>query len=410
MLREFFLSPQPKIAVVAWAGFVLFTCHSIFRAWISWRLSQWYKRFYDHIQSSVELMGDAEFDSMGAKRQITWLLVEFGWIVLPGLVVHPALKFVRSRWVFEWRMQLSKAYVRRWKVDLPSIEGASQRVQEDTSRFARGVETTVSVILDSLCTLVAFSPILVEIGGQVAPPWIEDANATEWNVGSGSEPWGVDDRWPAAWLWFMASWSALGGIGISACVGRRLVRLEVNNQCVEAHFRKQLIALEDSPSAPYTELVESVKDDSGSSRKADIDPTWTELRNNYYALFRNFLYMNVWLGLFDQVNVIVPYLLAANRLFDGDPRRRISLGLLVQLSSCYGRIFDSLAIVTENWAAVNDWRSVLRRLSEFEKTLYDPLYTTELNVAISSTTQEPTGGGEWGASACAKAGSRPPSV
>jgi peptide/bleomycin uptake transporter len=367
-------------------------------------LSQWYKRFYDHIQLSVEAYSVEEatamntngtrFDAVAAQNNIMWLLLEFTWIVIPLLVIHPCFKLFRSFWVFEWRMQLSQAYVRRWKVDIQPIEGAAQRVQEDTNRFARGVETTVSVILDSICTLVAFSPILIEIGSQVAPPWAApsitqlsavspiDQSAVSPIDQSGSGEWGDPSdvslpvpEWSPYWLWLLASTSAIGGIGISAFVGRHLVVLEVNNQTIEAHFRKQLIHLETYHANGYSERI------GGATKldlKKEIDPTWKSLRKNYYSLFFNFMYMNLWLGVFDQTNVIVPYLLAAHRLFETDPSRRITLGLLVQLSSCYGRIFDSLAIVTENWAAVNDWRSVLRRLNEYERTLYDHRFTTEL--------------------------------
>ena len=39
-------------------------------------------------------------------------------------------------------------------------EGASQRVQEDTLKFARIMEGLGTELLDSLMTLIAFTPIL----------------------------------------------------------------------------------------------------------------------------------------------------------------------------------------------------------------------------------------------------------
>ena len=46
-------------------------------------------------------------------------------------------------------------------------EGASQRVQEDTLKFARIMEGLGTGLLDSLMTLVAFTPILWGLSKQI---------------------------------------------------------------------------------------------------------------------------------------------------------------------------------------------------------------------------------------------------
>ena len=47
---------------------------------------------------------------------------------------------------------------------VPPIEGASQRLHEDTQRFSTGLDLFLGIVLDALCTLVVFTPILFDLG------------------------------------------------------------------------------------------------------------------------------------------------------------------------------------------------------------------------------------------------------
>ena len=56
-------------------------------------------------------------------------------------------------------------------------EGASQRVQEDTLKFARIMEGLGVGLLDSIMTLIAFLPILWGLSKQVNMlPWIGEVD------------------------------------------------------------------------------------------------------------------------------------------------------------------------------------------------------------------------------------------
>ena len=76
---------------------------------------------------------------------------------------------------------------------------------------------------------------------------------------------------------------------------------------------------------------------------------------------------------------IAPYALYAPLLFEPDPDKRISLGILVQVSNAFGKVFGALSVVADNWAHVNDFRSVLVRLKEFEQSLYSKKTLTSTN-------------------------------
>ena len=184
MLSQFFLSKSYSTTFTAWLGLLLVVGHSFFNAYLKYALNQWYERFYDVLQSaSVELadlpnatasdqtLALEQEAGLSSSRAHVWsLLGEFCSIIAPALLVHPVARWVRSAWTFCWRMALIQFYTRMWDPNVDPVEGASQRLHEDTQRFASGVEVCLSTILDSVCTVAVFTPILLTLGGEVQCP------------------------------------------------------------------------------------------------------------------------------------------------------------------------------------------------------------------------------------------------
>lgn len=420
MLREFFLQGAPTRLLGAWFGIAAFLGHAGFRAYLKWALNNWYRVFYDAIGSGVQQSIYDNHDAHGSgeagsgdlfgihalaaeRAHVSQLLVEFAWLVAPAVVVHPVSKWIASMWRFAWRVALVEAYLQRYDVTLPAIEGAAQRIHEDTQRFENGIYTCFTVVLDSLLTLGVFIPVLIDVGGRAMPP-------------------GID--WPP-WLVCIAVSAALGGLGISMAVGHRLVSLEVANQMVEGQLRTKLVQLQETPHVVVGRLPNimtteelnaaiqsctAMQDtyqihDAGTlaipgagvgialnghgapplspqplpipapkprpvAPKVYFDAVLGDLWSNYRRLFANFAAFNLWITTFDQTLVVLPYVLVAPLIFAEDPARRISLGTLTQVSNAFSQVFSALSVVSENWTAVNDFRSTLVRLREFEGTLY----------------------------------------
>ena len=330
MLREFFCADQHK--VFAWFGLVVFLGHQGFKAYLAAAINDWYGHFYDILQTHVEEgSGVVEFESgsgqdgfADARAKVWDELVTFAWLVAPAVVIHPVAGLIRNWWVFRWRRALMRSYMERWNTQVPAIEGASQRVHEDTQRFAAGIQSCVTKVVNSLLTLIVFCPILFGI----------DANMMWTAVGA-----------------------AVGGLGVSVVLGWPLVDLEVKNQVVEAQLRRQLVLLEATPFEIHK---------SGTPYDA-FTQIFRHLTRNYRNLYLAFAVLSTWLSAFDQSAIILPYLIAAPRLFASDPAQRFSLGQLMKITNAFGKVFDAMNIVSENWLEINEWRSVLRRLREFER-------------------------------------------
>jgi len=356
MLREFFWSDW-RTTAIAWGGLVVVVGYAYFLASVKAQLNDFYSSFYDLLQKGGDVdppSGEYEVTYAEYRADVTRELYKFAMIVLPLVSATPACKYVRSAWAFQWRMALMKAYLAAWDTQREPIEGASQRLHEDTQRFASGLEGCLITVLDAGFTLAVFTPILLDLSVEITPPM---------SMGTFRD----------SWLWGMAFTCSLVGLLGAAILGQKLVGLEVANQKVEALLRKDLVLLETTPA-----VIVGTRPSSDDRYAAFLPQTYfrntlESLHKNYFALFKHFAVLNFWLSLFDQVMVIAPYAIAAPLVFAANSDRRITLGTLIKMSNSFEKVFASLSVIAENWGAINDFRSTFRRLREFETKLYPPV-------------------------------------
>lgn len=384
MLREFFWSDW-RTTATAWGGLVVVVGYAYFLASVKAQLNDFYSSFYDLLQKGGDVdppSGEYEDTYAEYRADVTRELYKFAMIVLPLVSATPACKYVRSSWAFRWRMALMKAYLVAWDTQREPIEGASQRLHEDTQRFASGLEGCLIAVLDAGFTLAVFTPILLDLSVEIAPPT---------DMGTFRD----------SWLFGMAFTCSLVGLLGAAILGQKLVGLEIANQKVEALLRKDLVLLETTPA-----VIVGTQPSSDDRHAAFLPQTYfrntlESLQKNYFALFKHFGVLNFWLSLFDQVMVIAPYAIAAPLVFAASVDKRITLGTLIKMSNSFEKVFASLSVIAENWGAINDFRSTYRRLREFEIKLYPPVNNfgwrrprigagvsrSNSNSGVSSTTQ-----------------------
>ena len=83
-------------------------------------------------------------------------------------------------------------------------------------------------------------------------------------------------------------------------------------------------------------------------------PLINALYANYRRLYANFAALMLWLSTYDQFATLLPSLMVAPRLFAADEADVLTLGTLTQSANAFGKVFDSLSIVSENWLQVNE--------------------------------------------------------
>ena len=285
------------------------------------KINVWFGEFYDTLQKALTTPGSVTEDEFIA------YLFTFAKIAGVWMVINVVTTYFTKHWTFRWRTSMADYYHSVWhKARL--TEGASQRVQEDTLKFARFTEKIGVGLLESLMTLIAFVPILWVLSKQISIlPWIGEVNH--------------------ALVW-VAILSALFGTVLLISAGFKLPGIEYNVQKEEAAYRKELV------------FGEEYKDKAGPDA---INKLYEKVRHIHYKEYFNYLYFDAVKWSYLQGMVIVPYLALAPTIITGG----ITLGFVQQITRAFGRVETSLQYLVRNWHIIVEFISVWRRLYEFEQ-------------------------------------------
>ena len=167
MFAEFFLARSAWRRVFAWAGAVFILAASLAATLVTAWLNGWMGEFYALAQeaNAVVVTNASTGSSLEAQEEglaHLWMLLWRGlYVLVPFAMLSPVVSFVQSHYALIWRLCLIESYLERWGSADPSkeaLEGASQRVHEDTQRFARSLEGGILQSLSALLTLVVFAP------------------------------------------------------------------------------------------------------------------------------------------------------------------------------------------------------------------------------------------------------------
>jgi peptide/bleomycin uptake transporter len=312
------------------SALILFT--SYFQVQVSVAINSWYGPFYDLVQAALSKSKPVTVEEFYGE------LSTFAGIALIAVVVGVMTRFFVSHYIFRWRTAMNDFYVANWP-RLRNIEGASQRVQEDTMRFATTVEGLGVNLISAVLTLLAFLPVLLKLSSQVTElPLI------------GSIPYPL--------VVAAVVWSVLG-TGALALIGIRLPGIEFFNQRVEAAYRKELVLGED---------------DSTHADPPTLDALFRNIRRNYFRLYLNFLYFNVGRIVYLQTDVVFPYILLAPTIVAG----KITLGAMNQILNAFTQVRTSFQYLVNSWSTIVELISIYQRLRGFEATIVgDPLPSIE---------------------------------
>jgi peptide/bleomycin uptake transporter len=312
------------------SAFILFNTY--FQVQVSVAINSWFGPFYDLVQAALSKSKTVTLGEFYEE------LSTFAGIALIAVTVSVLTSFFVSHYIFRWRTAMNDYYISNWP-RLRTIEGASQRVQEDTMRFATTVEGLGVNLIDAVMTLLAFLPVLARLS----------SNVTELPL-VGSIPYPL--------VVAAVVWSVLG-TGLLALIGIRLPGIEFFNQRVEAAYRKELVLGEDDP--------------------ARVDPPtaqalFADIRHNYFRLYLNFMYFNVGRYLYLQTDNIFGYILLAPTIVVG----KITLGPMNQILRAFNQVRSSFQYLINAWSTIVVLISIYQRLRAFEAKIHDePLAAIE---------------------------------
>ena len=306
-----------------WLGSAIILSSLWIQVKIDVKINEWFGEFYDMIQKAL-----------GAPNSITiteyWASL-LSFITLAGIyvAVYVVVNFFTQHFLFRWRTAMVEWYHSVYE-KARKIEGASQRVQEDTIKFSRIMEGLGTALIESIMILIQFIPILLGLSFGIPIFFFGD-----WQYGLIT----------GALLWTIGGTVFLIGLGWIL----RLVGVEYDIQKKEAAYRKILV----------------IAEDDGSVRPKKIEEFFDDVRKIHFLSFLRYLYFNIGRIAYLQANVLSAYVFLAPAIVAGV----MTLGVMQQIIRAFGRVEGSLQYLLKAWPTIIELASVYRRLREFEKQI-----------------------------------------
>ena len=307
----------------AWGGSATILISLWLQVQIDVKINEWFGTFYDMIQKAL-----AEPNSITIEEYWGGLL---SFITLAAVYVGIAVlvSYFTAHFLFRWRTAMVEWYPSVYNY-ARKIEGASQRVQEDTIKFSRIMEGLGTSLIESLMVIVEFLPILLGLSIGIPIFFFGD---WEYGLVVGALIWSV------------------GGTFFLILLGMilRLVGVEYDLQKQEAAYRKILVIAEDDETI----------------RPKRIDELFNDVRKIHFTSYIRYLYFNIGRIAYLQANVLSAYVFLAPAIVAGV----VTLGVMQQIIRAFGRVEGSMQYLLKSWPTIIELVSVYKRLREFERQL-----------------------------------------
>ena len=289
MFRFFF---DRKWFLWAWLGSLLILTSLWVQVKIDVEINNWFGEFYDMIQKALATPNAITIEEYWASL--------FSFIYLAGIYVAIAVlvSYFTAHYLFRWRASMVEWYHAVYD-QARTIEGAAQRVQEDTIKFSRIMEQLGTSLIEAMMVLIQFVPILFGLSVGIPIFFFGD-----WQYGllTGALSWSIGGTLFLIGLgWFL-----------------RLVGIEYDLQKKEAAYRKILVIAEDDQTI----------------RPKTIGELFEDVRSIHYLSYLRYLYFNIGRIAYLQANVLSAYVLLAPAIVAGV----VTLGVMQQIIRAFGRV------------------------------------------------------------------------
>lgn len=346
LITPYWNSEEKKSARLYLAAIITLTIAAVYMTLL---LNEWFNSFYSALQN---------YDSDAVYRG----LLRFTGLAFAHIAFAVYSYYLQQRLALRWRKWMTKNYLAKWtgqqmyyRLEMFSqgtADNPDQRISEDINLFTARTLSFMSGLLRSATTIVCFIFVL-------------------WNL---SEVLSFTAAGQEFHIYGYLVWTALAysvlGTWITHKVGHRLVSLNYLQQKLEADFRFSMVRLR--------ETAESVAFYNGAAKEEAF------LSNRFMTLLRNTLFIIKkqkqlsWLtNSYAQIAIIFPFVVAVPRYLS----QHISLGGLMQIANCFGKVQDAMSYFVDVYASLAEWQSCAERLLSFDKHI----------AAIEKETEEKSG-------------------
>ena len=320
----------------AWALLVGVIGLNLGNVYISVRINEWNRSFYNALQA---------FDREGLCHQ----LVTFCILVFFAISMSVYSLYLSQMLQIRWRRWLTSRYLGAWLADQAyyqlelggRTDNPDQRIAEDLHQFTTFVLSLSIGMISSVVSLISFLVILWGLSGPA------DIALGQWGT----------LHIPAYLVWAALLYAGIG-TWLTVIIGRPLVPLNYARQRFEADFRFSLVR--------FRENAESVALYGGEPVELKL------FKERFGSVFENFCQIMkrqkrlTWFTLgYAQVAVIFPVVMISPRYF----LKQIGLGGLMQAVNAFSFVQNALSFIINAYADIAAWQAVTERLGGFEERL-----------------------------------------
>ena len=313
----------------SWLGTITILSSLWIQVKIDVAINEWFGQFYDMIQKALASPNAITINEYW-ESLISFLTLAGTYVAVAVLV-----SFFTAHFLFRWRTAMVEWYHSVYD-QARQIEGAAQRVQEDTIKFTKIMESLGTSHVEAIMVLIQFVPIL--LGLSIGIPIFLFG---EWQFGLVT----------GALLWTLGGTIFLIGLGWVL----KLVGVEYDLQKKEAAYRKILVIAEDDINV----------------RPKTIEELFNDVRGIHFLSYLRYLYFNIGRIAYLQANVLSAYVFLGPAIVAGV----VTLGVMQQIIRAFGRVEGSMQYLLKAWPTIIELASVYKRLKEFESQIYTESYT-----------------------------------
>ena len=313
----------------SWLGTITILSSLWIQVKIDVAINEWFGQFYDMIQKALASPNAITINEYW-ESLISFLTLAGTYVAVAVLV-----SFFTAHFLFRWRTAMVEWYHSVYD-QARQIEGAAQRVQEDTIKFTKIMESLGTSLVEAIMVLIQFVPIL--LGLSIGIPIFLFG---EWQFGLVT----------GALLWTLGGTIFLIGLGWVL----KLVGVEYDLQKKEAAYRKILVIAEDDINV----------------RPKTIEELFNDVRGIHFLSYLRYLYFNIGRIAYLQANVLSAYVFLGPAIVAGV----VTLGVMQQIIRAFGRVEGSMQYLLKAWPTIIELASVYKRLKEFENQIYIESYT-----------------------------------
>lgn len=303
-------------------------------------LNDWNRVFYDALQNRDAV--------------VFWEQLKVFAMLAGAFIVVAVYRFYLTQLLeIRWRAWMTQDYLQRWTThqifyqielrqslqqheSMTGSDNPDQRIQEDIQLFTSDTVGLSLGLLDALVTLGSFVGILWALSGSFS----FDIQGTEYVL-------------PGFMVWMALLYAFFGSI-LGHFIGRRMAPLNFAQQRLEANFRHHLMRIRE-----YSEAI--AMDRGAEFENQSLQKRFKGVVSNFMQLLKVQKRYTWFSSAYGQAAVVFPILVAAPRYFAGT----IQLGELMQISSAFGQVQESLSWIVSNYSRLATWSATTQRLSVF---------------------------------------------